>query len=109
MNHKTDTVGIIQGSIACNGIKPTKTEVYTLAAEMAEKYDIITFKQAIHSALIHYDDADYYYDDYYDYYYYNDYYDYYTDYNDYYDYYDNHHFTPEEKVLALLFLAAMYS
>src|ERR1700694_1557272 len=95
--------------IKCNGIKPTKAEVYTLAAELIAIGGIaiknITFRTSIIQAFkvydYYYDDYDYDYDnaydydydyayDYaYDYYYYDDYLDYddYPDYDYAYDYY----------------------
>ncbi len=76
--------------IKCNGIKPSKREVFTLAAELVdmwgEEFEINSYYDAIMSALKSYD-YDYDYD--YDYYYY------------YYDY----GYSYKEKVLALLFLA----
>ena len=96
--------------IACNGVKPSKSEVYTLAAELQELHRLEYFKEAIVSALMSYD----YYADYYSY----DYsYSYSYDYYDYYSYsysyschddYD-YDYSSSEKTLALLFLAAMYS
>jgi hypothetical protein len=101
----------LEQKIPCNGIAPTKSEVYTLAAELTELHGIESFHVSVMSAIKSYD----YYDDNdydYDYYYYA--YDYYYDY--YYHLYhqdsgkNNHnYFSQEEKVLALLFLAAMYS
>lgn len=77
--------------IACNGVKPTKAMVYTLAAELVELEGIIEFKDAVIETMKSYDYYYYYYDYYYDYYYYY--------------YYD----LIKEKVIALLFLAAIYS
>ncbi len=97
--------------IACNGVKPTKAEIYTLAAELVELENIVSFKGAIISSFDSYDYVDHnnnHYNNYnythngynYDYYYYYDY----TDYG-----YYNYKLTKEQKVLALLFLAAIYS
>ncbi len=76
---------LIRGSIPSNGVKPRKSEVYTLAAEYTEYYKIVEFKKAIYCALLTYDGY------YYGYYGYD------------YGYYSN-----EEKVIALLFLATIY-
>lgn len=96
----------LEKKIPCNGIKPSKSEVYTLAAELAETEDIFSFSTAVKSSMLSYD----YHYDYHYYDYYNDYYyDYHYDYDDY-DYYHNYnHLTKEQKVISLLFLAAMYS
>lgn len=96
----------LKTKIACNGIKPAKAEVYTLAAELVEVENIVVFKAAVLEALKSYDY--YHYDDYY--YHYDDYY--YDDYDDYYYayyYYDYDDYSKEEKIIALLFLAAKYS
>jgi len=104
----------LKSKIKCNGLKPTKSEVYKLAAELTEIEGHRYFKSTILETLLHYDYdyEDYYYDDDYDYDYYDDYYaddyadDYYDDYYDYnYDY--NYDLSQAEKVIALLFLSAM--
>lgn len=111
----SNTIMAISPRITCNGIKPSKSEVYALAAELVDTQEgLDSFKSAILEAFKSYDYYDY---DYYNYYYnyYNNYYyyDYYN--NDYYDYYNNHdyydyyNYTKKEKVIALLFLSAMYA
>jgi hypothetical protein len=90
--------------IKCNGVKPSKAEVYLLAAELVEVEEILGFRAAIIEAFKSYDyDYDYDYDYYYYDYYYYDYYLYYYDYDYDYDY------SIQKKVIALLFLSAMYS
>lgn len=84
--------------IKCNGIKPTKAQVYTLAAELVMTEGINGFSAAIINALKSYEyeyDYDYGYDHGYGYDHYG------------YGYYNN--YSLEEKVIALLFLAATYS
>jgi hypothetical protein len=96
--------------IKCNGIKPSKAEMYTLAAELLETEQILNFRSAIIEAFKSYDyyDPNYYYYDNYDYDYEYDYdYYYYYDYDYDYCYYNN--YSIEEKVITLLFFAAMYS
>ncbi len=83
--------------IECSGIKPTKSEVYKLAAELVELEGIESFKSALIEAFRSYD-----------------YYDYYADYDYHYHYYYNddnadYDYSLEEKVIALLFLSAMYA
>lgn len=97
--------------IACNGIKPKKSEVYLLAAELVETEEIKGFRAAIIEAFKSYD---YYYDGYYlDDYYYYDGYDYYFDYcyfdAGYYYGYDYYSYSLPEKVIALLLLSAMFA
>lgn len=70
----------LKKKIHCNGIAPTKAEVYTLAAELQEIHEFKYFSDALISALKSYEYA-YEYDD----------------------------LSSDEKVIALLFLAAMYS
>jgi hypothetical protein len=95
---------VLTDKIKCNGIKPLRSAVYLLAAELQETEGIYTFKGAILEAFKSYDYYEYdYYD--YDYDYEYDYYDYY-DYDYYYYYYD---YSSTEKTLALLFLSAMYA
>ena len=54
--------------IACNGVKPSKNEIYTLAAELVESQNIFRFKSAIIESLKSYDyDYGYGYDYGYDY------------------------------------------
>ena len=101
--------------ICCNGILPKKAQIYLSAAELvdADKGEtLISFKSAIIAAMNLYDyeyDYEYDYDDYayayaydYDYAYY-----YYHDYDD--DDDDVHAYTHSQKVIALLFLAEIYS
>lgn len=105
----------LENKIQCNGIKPSKAEVYLLAAELVEIHDIKYFKSAVIAAIASHDydyecEYDYDYGYYYGYYY--DYYDYDYDYCDYCDYCDNdyyHDYSKEQKVIALLFLSAIYS
>jgi hypothetical protein len=107
----------LETRIQCNGIKPTKAMVYTLAAELVEVEGIIGFGVAIIEAFKSYEyyedyDYEYYYEYYYDYDYYYDYYKdyyYYNEYDYYKDYYYYYELSQAEKVIALLFLAAMYS
>ncbi len=101
----------LKTKIACNGVRPKKSDVYTLAAELVELEGIGEFRAAITEALKSYDYYDYYgyydYDDYYnDYYYYNDYCHHNDDY--YYYYYSYNDYSLKEKVIALLILAAKY-
>lgn len=99
--------------IKCNGIKPSKSEIYKLAAEFVDTENIETFKESIIESLKSYDyyyyyDYTYYYYYYYDYYY-TYYYDYYYTYDYDYDYYYTYYYTKEQKVIFLLFLSAIYS
>lgn len=90
---KTHTESDIpNGSIPCNGVRPSKAEVYTLAAELVgmEETDTsiiintdTTIEDAVIKAIQKY------------------YYKYY--------YYDYYYADKEIKVLLLLFLAAIYS
>lgn len=91
--------------IACNGVKPKKSEIYLMAAELVDSDGLASFTLAVASAMRVYD-----YDDYYHNHDYDDYdYDYY-DYDDYYDDYDYYYnLSISEKVIALLFLSAMYA
>lgn len=91
------------------GSEPSKEEVYMLAAEIQDKEDM-SFKRSIYCALLSYDyyyyyDYDYYYEYDYDYYSYGYYYYYYG----YYYYYDYDYDSKEQKVIALLFLATIYT
>ena len=116
----------LEVKIVTGGVKPSKSEVYLLAAELQELHQFKYFSEAVVSALKSYYDYDYYeyeydyyeydydyeYEYYYDYEYYYEYdysYDYYYSYDyDYsYDYY--YSYSSAEKVIALLFLSAMYS
>lgn len=92
----------LKTKIACNAVRPTKSAVYLLAAELMEVEGITAFRAAVIEALKSYD----YYDTYY-YAYYCDYY--YCGYAYYYDYCGDDYKSIPEKVLALLFLSAMYS
>lgn len=94
----------LEKKIPCNGIRPTTSEVYTLAAELQDIHEFKTFKEAIMSALMSYDYAYYAYQYYYYYYEYYDCYSY--DYYDY-DHYDYDYGSKEEKVMTLLFIAAI--
>lgn len=93
--------------ISCNGVKPSKQMIYTLAAELVEVEQIDKFKAAIIEAMKSYEYDYYYYEYEYDYDYY--YYYYYDDYSYSYSYYYYYTYSYAEKVIALLFLAAMYS
>lgn len=103
MSTITDTVILYneQGKIITNGTAPTKAQIYLTAAELVdvdEGKNLILFKDAIIAAMKLYD---YYYDfDYYDF-------DYEYSYNFYYEY--SYVYSYKEKVIALLFLAEIYS
>lgn len=89
--------------IICNGVRPTKADIYLSAAELVDSGILGGFKSQILAAMAQYD----YYCGYgygcgYNYYGYDDYYDY-----GYYYYYAL--LSKEERVIALLFLAAIYS
>lgn len=92
----------LKKKIRCNGVKPSKSDVYTLAAELQSKYNLYYFHTAVIAALGSYDYHYHYHNHYHYHYHYH-----YDHYNDYYQYY--YHFSKQEKTIALLFLAAMYS
>ena len=107
-NNNTNPYSLIE-KIKCYGIKPTKYQVYQLAAELVSMTEIAgvqllsTFKDAIIAAMQSYDYYTHNNNDYYYYYNYNYYYDY--DYNDY-DYnYDYTNYSTQEKIICLLLLS----
>lgn len=87
--------------IKCNGIRPLKSDVYMIMAELVDQEDILTLEELIRRAINFYDMN-------YSYRYYYDYYEYYTStILDYYGTPDNRfimHANKEEIILTLLFM-----